>query len=726
MFGEIGQKLVKTICDACMAQCGVIVHVRDGRAIKIEGDTEHPLNQGFMCPKGLSYLQTVYHPDRVIHPLKRDSDRGDGKWKRVSWDEALDDIAAKLLKARDEYGPESILYSFGTYPAKNGIPGFVGMLKALDSPGTFVPNCHYCYTPHIIGCTLTAGTVYDCEMGYPDFNDCKLAVLWGYNPNHSFPAQAKRILNAHREHGTKLLVINPRFTEMAAKADLWLQPRPATDAALALGMINVIIEEELYDKDFVKKWCLGFDELKQRAREYLPERVAEITWVPEEKIIAAARLYGNTKPSHLHTHNGTSYGTNVLQTSRAIAILPALTGNLDVKGGNVFANWNYPPEVLTYMNMRQLIRPSAEAEDKQLGIKEFPLLAGPKSLRGFSHPPTVYKTMLTGKPYPIKAYITSTNNLITFENSRLVADALKQLDMLVVIDFFITPTAELADYILPPATYLEREDIVDSFNYYGYVCARPKVIEPVGECLDDEEISFALLRKMGLKYPFPGVNSNRDLLNFQLKNLGIDFDEFCRRGIVYGKISEKRYKTGILRKDGKPGFNTPSGKVEFYSARLKELGQDPLPCHQESYESPVATPELAKDYPLTIISGSRHIASINSNGRNIPWLRELLPYPEIEIHPETARELGIKENDWVWIETPRGKGRVKQKAHLTPGIHPKVVHTAHMWWYPEETDREKRCFEPNINTVMSWDPPYDPVCGSTHLKGGLCRVYKAK
>ena len=715
-------KVVRTICDSCMCQCGVLVHVRDGKAVKIEGDPDHPYNRGYMCPMGLSALQTVYHPQRVIYPLKRDGGRGEGKWQRVSWDEALDDIAQRLLKIRDVYGPEAILYSFGTYPAKNGIQGWVGLLGALDSPGTFVPNCHYCFTPHIIGNTLTAGLVYNCEIGYPDFSESRLVVLWGSNLPSSFPAMGKQLLEAHCQ-GTKLLVINPRFTELAAKADLWLQPRPATDAALAMGMINIIIEEELYDKAFVEKWCLGFDELRERTREYPPERVADITWVPKEKIVEAARLYATTKPSHLHSHNGTTYATNVLQTTRAIAILPALTGNLDINGGNVFAAQNYPP-VLMYLGLRKMLRPSPEAEDKQLGVNEFPLLAGSKSLRDYSHPPSIYKTMLTGQPYPIKAFINTTNNISSFEDSRGVAAALRQLDLLVNLDFFITPMAELADYVLPPAHWLEREDVIDSFSYRYFVCARPKVIEPVGECRDEDQMAFDLLKKMNLKFPVP-ISSNRELLNFQLKETGVDFEEFCRRGVLYGKITERKYETGMLREDEKPGFNTPSGKVELYCTRLKEIGQDPLPYHKEPTESHISTPKIAKDYPLIIIAGSRHIASCNSAGRNIPWLREILPHPTIEIHPDTAKELGIEEDDWVWIETPRGRGRVKQKAHLTLGIHPKVVHAQSLWWYPEEADREKRWYEPNINTIMSWDAPYDPVCGSTLLKGGLCMVYKA-
>ncbi|MDP2916447.1 MAG: molybdopterin-dependent oxidoreductase [Dehalococcoidia bacterium] len=718
-----GTKIVQTICDSCMCQCGTLVHVKNGKAVKVEGDPEHPGSRGFMCPMGLSILQTVYHPDRVVYPMKRVGDRGAGQWQRVSWDEALGDIAQRLLKVKEQYGPEAILYSFGTYPAKNGIAGFVGLLGALDSPGTFVPNCHYCYTPHIIGNTLTAGLVYNCEFGCPKFEESKLVVMWGWNPGSSFPVYAKQMLEAWRQ-GTKLMVINPRFTELAAKSDLWLQPRPATDGALAMGFINIIIEEEMYDKQFVEKWCTGFEELRRRAREYPPERVADITWIPKEKIVAAAKLYGSTRPSHLHTHNGTTYATNVIQTSRAIAILPAITGNLDVKGGNVFSMWNYPP-VLTYMNMRKMLRPSPAAEDRQLGIKEFPLLAGSKSLRGYSHPPLVYRAMYTGEPYPIKAFIATTNSITSFEDSRAVAGALRQLDLMVYLDFFITPTGELADYVLPPATWLEREDVVDAFGYYGYVCARPKSIEPVGECMDDDEIAFALLKKMGLKFPIPGVDSNRAMMDFQLKDAGMDFDEFCKRRVLYGKITEKKYELGMLRSDGKPGFNTPSGKVELYSERMKQLGQDPLPLHKESFESPVTTPRIAQEYPLVLIGGSRHIASCNSAGHNIPWLRELLPYPVIEIHPDTAKELGIQNKDWVWIETPRGHGRVKQRAQLTLGIHPRVVHAQSLWWYPEEADREKRWYEPNINAIMSWDPPYDPVCGATLLKGGLCKVYKA-
>lgn len=719
-----GHKVVRTVCQGCMSECGVLVHVRDGKAVKIEGDPDHPLNHGFMCPKGLSYLQTVYHPDRVIYPLKRIGARGEGRFKRVSWDDALDDIAQRLLKVMETYGPEGIAYSMGTYP-KNAVLSYTGFLTAIGSPGYCSTNPHVCGSPHFIADRITAETYYTCYMGYPDFNDSRCIVLWGVNPQASEPPVAKEILQARRL-GAKLLVIDTRFNELAAKADLWLQPRPATDSALALGMINIICQEELYDKAFGEKWCVGFNELQERAREYPPERVAEITWVPKEKIVEAARLYATIKPATLQSGLGTSMHDNSFQTCRAISILPALTGNLDVKGGNIFNVPYHHLPVLTYMNMRKLLRPPAEVEAKQLGAEDFPLWAGPKSLRGQAHPPSVIKAMLTGQPYPVKALLCTNNLVSVMEDPRTIVEALKKLDLLLVFDFFMTPTAELADYVLPPATYLEREDLEDSWAYSRFVCARPRVIEPVGECRDEDEVIFDLLKRMKIEFPLP-VDSNRGLLDYQLREAGVDFEEFCRRGILFGTVTERKYEAGALREDGKSGFNTPSGKVELYSARLKEVyGQDSLPYYKEPTQSPISTPELAKDYPFILITGTRHITSYNSNNHNIPWLRELFPAPTVEVHPDTAVELGIEEGDWVWIETPRGKGRVKHKAHLTLGLHPKVINTLSNWWYPEEEepDREKRWYEVNPGCLIYIDPPYDPAIGSTLFRGMLCKIYK--
>ena len=706
-----------------MCECGVLVHVdENGKAFYIEGDPQHPLNEGYMCPKGLSFLQLVYHPERLKYPLKRTGGKGEGRWKRITWEEALNNISRELLRIKNEYGPEAIAVSYGTYPKRVAI-GLSIFLAALGSPNQLIGNCHYCYTPHLTADVLTCGEVYTCELGVPDYRRSKCIVLWGFNPLHTYPPLGKKIIEA-KNRGAKLIVVDPRLTELAAMADVWLQVRPGTDGALALGMLNVIINRKLYDQDFVEKWCYGFDELAKRVQEYPPERVEEITWVPKKDIIEAAEIYATSKPASLQSHLGVSMSYNSVQASRALSILVAITGNLDVKGGAEFPNY---PIKLTYMNLKRQLRLIREIEEKAIGAETYPLLSGPDSFRCLTHPPSVIEAMLTGKPYPIKALITASNPAVSFEDSRKVVEAYKNLDMLVVMDFFMTPTAELADYVLPSATYLECDDICDALCYTHFITARQKVIQPVGECRDDNEVLFELAKRMGLKLPFP-VSTYKEFLDYRVKELGMTFEEFKKKGYAFSEVIEERYKKGLLREDGKPGFRTPTGKCELYSTLLEKYGYDPLPNYVEPPEGPYSTPELAREYPLILITGARHISSYQTMGHNIPYLRELLPYPLVEIHPETAEKLGIKDGDWVYIETAKGHGRVRLKAALTYGVHPQVVSAQALWWYPEEKEYEKKTFESNVNVIIPLKPDYgyEPIVGTTIMRGILCKVYKAR
>ncbi|MEM2314797.1 MAG: molybdopterin-dependent oxidoreductase [Candidatus Bathyarchaeia archaeon] len=716
-------RVVRTVCGGCMCECGVLVYVDEkNRVFRIEGDPKHPLNEGYMCPKGLSFMQLVYHPERLKYPLKRAGERGEGKWKRVSWDEALNEISNELLKIREKYGPESIAISYGTYPKRVAI-GLSIFLASLGSPNQLIGNCHYCYTPHAIADLLTCGEIYTCELGVPDYRKSKCIVLWGYNPLHTYPPLAKKIIEAKGE-GAKLIVVDPRYTELASIADLWLQVRPGTDCALALGILNVIINRKLYDSEFVDKWCYGFKELCERVQKYPPERVEEITWVPKEKIIEAAELYATLKPASLHSHLGVSMSFNSVQASRALSILVAITGNLDIRGGAEFPNY---PIKLTYMNIKRRLRLSPEVERKTIGSDKYPLLAGPESFRCLPHPPSVFEAMLTGKPYPIKALICTSNLVISFEDGRKVVEAFKKLDLLIVMDFFMTPTAELADYVLPSATYLECDDICDAFCYMNFIAARQRVIEPLYECRDDNEVLFELLRRMQVELPFP-ASTYREFLDYRLSDLGLTFEEFKEIGYIASEFIEKKYEKGFLREDGEPGFRTPTGKVELYSTILEKYGYDPLPEYVEPPESPYSAPDVAEKYPLILITGARHISSYQTMGHNIPYLRELLPHPLIEIHPETAESLGIKDGDWVFIETPYSEQRVKMRAKLTYGIHPKVVSAQALWWYPEEKTFEDRAFKFNINVAIPLKSPYGygPIVGTNIMRGRLCRVYKAE
>jgi len=708
-------RVVKTFCDRCHCECGVLVYVQNGKAVKIEGDPDCPINEGSLCPKGLAAIRFVYHSDRIKCPMKRSGQRGKGKWKRISWDEALDTVATRFKEILEKYGPESITWSWGDASAHCHLITKQGWLCAMKAPNHLHSDAHYCFHPVMIANKLTFGEVLTSE-GSPDYKNSKCIMLWGGNPIMSHPVAARNIMIGRR-NGAKLIVVDPRFTEIAAKADIFLQPRPATDDALALGILNVIINEDLYDKEFVARWCVGFDELRNRVQEYPLERVSEITWISKEKIIQAAKMYATNRPGTTHTRMGTVMNTNAIQTVRAINIIPAICGDLDVKGGHII-----PSKPPGFKGRREImdkdLRQSPEIENKRIGAKEFPLLCSSDSLaHNNSHPPSVIHTMLTGKPYPIRALWACNNLFLALEGAKETKEALMSLDFVVGSDFFMTPTMELCDFILPPCGYLAREEVLEPFCTCNFIGARRKAIEPEFDTRDEREITYEVIKRMGLTFPtdWDSIEKQNDM---RVKGMGITFEEFKKKGYIIEPIRYKKYE--------EKGFNTPSGKVELYSSMMKRFGYDPLPYYQESPETPISAPELAQDYPLILITGGRHIVYFHGANKQIPWLREIVPYPTLQIHPDTAAELGIKDGDWVWIEAPKGRGRVKMKAELTEAVHPKVVHAPSHWWYPEIKGPEHGCWDSNINAILLNDPPYDPICGATPLRGNLCKVYKVR
>jgi anaerobic selenocysteine-containing dehydrogenase len=325
--------------------------------------------------------------------------------------------------------------------------------------------------------------------------------------------------------------------------------------------------------------------------------------------------------------------------------------------------------------------------------------------------------MRTGKPYPVKALWACNDLIVCLEGARETKEAIMNLDFFVGSDFFMTPTLELCDIILPPTTYLEREEPAEPPSYFNFVAARQKVIEPVGECRDEKDIDLEIIRRMGLKPPAQW-QTNEEFNDYCVKGAGITYQDFKEMGYMYEPIRYKKYE--------QEGFKTPSGKVELYSATFKKFGYDPLPFYQENPETPVSTPELAKEYPLILITGNRHVVYFHSAGRQIPWLREIVPEPKLTIHSKTAAKLDIKDGDWAWIEAPKGRGRLKLRAEVTEAIHPSVVHVPSHWWFPEKKEPDHGCWDANINVILSNDPPYDPIVGATPLRGCLCKVYKAQ
>ena len=767
-----------------MEECGVLVHINEGRVKKIRANPEDPKTGGRLCIKGITYTELLYHPDRLLYPLKRVGERGHGKWERISWDQALGEIAKRLNEIKNHYGPESIAFGWGTYP-KGGVLASLLFLKSIGSPQAFTLDSHYCLTPHVMACSLTYGETVKCEQIGVYFKDTRCAVLWGHNPSASFPTKARRLLKAQSE-GLKLIVIDPRPNRLSTRADKWLRIKPATDDALSLGWLHIIIKEGLYDMAFVRNWtnapflirrdtdrllreadimtggssqsfvvwdtqsggpvvCHGPDRgygvsssepsltgqyvvriiggkrvecdtvwqrLTALVATYPPERVEEITWVPREQIASAARLYATTKPAVLMTHMGTAMNPNSIQTSRALSILIAITGNLDVSEGNVFAR--YPAG--GYLEYRRDMRCDPKVEEKIIGAAEFPLLSGPSSARAKPYPPLCFKLMEQGKG--IRAYWTSSNVVVNIEDNLRAAEALKRLDLFVVVDFFRTPTAELADYVLPPATWLELEDIASSMNHPNYILARQKAIDPLGEARSEYDVIFDLMDRMGVDPAVPAKNTEA-LMDYRLRNAKISFKDFKQRYILSEPIVERKYEKGLLRPDGKPGFNTPSGKCEIWSSKLEGHGYDPFPYYKDKYPSQ----DIMEEYPFILTDG-RHLAIYHGQGLNLPTRRKMVPDPILELHPGTAEGLGLNSGDWVWVETYQNRERCKRKVRLEEGLHPKVVWGYSHYFYPER-QQWHGMLEPSINLVHTMEPPYDPIVGATYVRGVPCKVYKA-
>ena len=699
--------VLKSVCRSCHGGCGVRLHVRDGRLIKIEGDRESPLNHGRLCPIGTVTLDLVYHPDRLKYPMRRLGGRGSGKWERISWDRALEEISERLLAIREEFGPEAI--ALGTGTGRHHIRWVSRFGHALGTPNWCEPGFAQCFHPRVNTCLLTLGDfpVSDYTGDVPP----GVIMFWGHDPTNSGPDGETRF-NVHEAlaHKPKIIVIDPRETDLAKRADAWLQVRPGVDDALALSMLNVIIEEELYDKPFVARWTHGFEALRERVKGHSPEWAEPITWVAAEKIRAAGRLFAGTKPALLEWGCAIEHTPKCIQTVRAVSMLPVLTANIDIPGGWVFGMHGLG----RFPSLIENLTPAANA--KRLGADRFKLLGGEGADLPAAHIPTLLQAMREGKPYPVKAFLVFGNNtLSTYANATLVYESLMKLDFMVCADLFMTPTAELADIVLPAASWPELNQLAGLPTVAANIILAQQQAVRIGECKSDEEIFVELARRMKLPV---GTDRVEDVLDAQLAagNLRITFEELKQQGFVKVPFKYRKFENG--------GFKTPTGRIELYSTRLEALGYPPLPHYEEPPESPVSTPEIARDYPLVLTTGGRIPFFFNSEHRQIANLRKAHRHPLAEIHPTTAARYGIANGDWIWVETRRG--RMQQKAKLTTGIDPRVIHVEHGWWFPEEPGPEYGIWKSNANLLTDNQPPYDPAMGTYQLRGLLCRIGRAQ
>ncbi len=727
-------------CMWCHSHCAVTARIEDGKLTGIDANANHPHAKLFTpvvrsCLRAMAAVEYFYHPDRLHFPLKRVGEKGEGKWERIPWDQALDEIAGKMRQTIDRYGPEAIANTSGTGRTTDELRA--RFFNTLGSPN-YAGQGNICHGPYY----MLSNAVFGWYI-YPMITSkTRCIFVHGGGIPMEYPPVWRAALNAV-DNGAKLIVTDPRGIVSAQRADVWLQLRPGTDTALLLGMINYIIQENLYDKEFVDKWCYGFKDLTERAGRYPLEEVSNITWVPVEKIKEAARMYATIKPASSIQGMGMEQLPNCVEALHAKFALSAITGNIEVIGGEILSGPH--PRVVTSPEMEGLEFLPPEQRSKQIGSDRFKLLTLPgyeliepnvKRVWGkmcggeytgcLAHAPSLYRTILSGKPYPVRALITTSSNpMVTQANTKLVYKALKSLDLYVVLDFFRTPSAELADYVLPAATWLERPNIWDGFGVAKFVSASvaplPKKVEGRYEHCTDFDLWRGLATRLGKEKYWPW-KTLEEVYDYRLSPLGYTLEEFVREkgGWDSPAPEPKKYE--------KLGFGTPTGKIELRSTILEKLGYDPLPRYEEPPEGPIASPEVAREYPLILITGGRVNPYYHSEHRQIDSHRKKRPWPVMQMNPDTAAGLGISEGDWVWIETLRG--RVRQKCELTKTIDARVVHAEHGWWYPELPGEEPwlhGVWESNINVCTEDDPDAcNPISGGWPLRTGLCKVYKMK
>jgi anaerobic selenocysteine-containing dehydrogenase len=656
-----------------------------------------------MCIKGLATPEIMYHPSRLLVPLKRKGSRGSNQWEEISWDKALEDIAVTLKRMREESGPEAIAIGQGT--GRHHFMHTIRFANTLGTPNWYEPGLANCLLPRITVSNLTYGGFVVADYYGPV--KPKTILFWGHNPlvtgadgELSFPV--KKALDG----GSFGIAVDPRRSETAKRCKMWLPIRPGTDCALALAMIHVIINEEIYDREFVEKWTIGFNKLKEHVLPYTPGWAENITWVPAQEIVDAAKQYATNKPSILEWGVAIEQNPNSLQTVRAVSLLRALTGNIDIPGGDILGmNIIRPYPVMRNALPEGMIK-------KRIGGEQFKLLCGFRAVMPSAHIPGLFRAMRTGEPYRIRALLVFGGNpMVTVANTREVYESLLKLELLVVTDLFMTPTAALADYVLPASFWPEINQIIElPFVAENAVFAQQKVVQ-VGLCRQDEEIMNDLAKRLNL----PGSEETlEDILDYRLEPLGINFEELKNRHMVFPPHQYRKFE--------ERGFRTPSKKIELYSKPLERMGYDPLPTFKEPPESPCEQPDISKEYPYILTTGSRRPEFFHSEHRQIESLRKKRPHPIAEIHPAIANRHGISPGDWIYVSSPRGK--IRMKAEVTENIREGVINIDHGWWFPEREGPDFGVWESNANVLTSNAPPYDPAFGSYQLRGLLCKVEK--
>lgn len=719
----------------CHNGCGVLFYVKDGKVERIEGDPKNGWNCGTLCMRCLDILESMYDENRLKYPMKRASeDRGKNKWERISWDEAYDIIEEKVRYIQKNYGHESIIAEIGT--GRNvwwQVPwGCFAGLQSPNQTGSFLSG-DSCYSPRSSILALMSGEYLTSDMSQmlperyesDEWTVPECITIWGCNPiiSNGDGYLGHWIVEAMKR-GSELVVVDPRINWLGAKAKHWLRLRPGTDAALAMALLNVMIKEELCDYDFISKWTYGFEDLAKSVEEMTPARASEICWVPEQEIIEAARFMARSKPMAMHWGVAIDQQPAATPAGQALICIAGVTGQIDNPGGSVITRSSHNISLFSQEGFDDNI--TDEQKEKRLGMHKYPMRG--TGISAMAHTDVVLEAIESdgatndcGK-YPIMMQWMQGCNPISnmAAEAPRVYDAICKVPFNVVVDVVMTPTAmACADLLLPCAMGAER----DSIRAWWWPLRAISKVAEYYEAHGDEQILLDLVNRLN-PAASPGSEVT-DWLNDLLVNhsdADFDFEHLKQKVIIWPDWHYNKHEKGLLRYDGEPGFNTPTGKLELRVDWLEANGLSPVPFHEEPHESPYSTPDLYKDYPLVLTTGARSYEYFHSEHRNLKSIRAFHPDPLVEIHPDKCKELGIDEGDWVWIENQRS--RCRQRVKFNKGLDARVVAAEHGWWFPEsDPERLFNVFDSNINNLTTQCDIGKSGYGAAY-KCLLCKIYK--
>ncbi len=654
--------IVRAACPHdCPDTCAMLVTIENGKATKIEGAKDHPTTNGFLCTKVNRYLERTYSDQRVLYPMKRVGAKGEGKFARITWDEALDTIAEKFSSIANEFGSQSILpYSYA---------GTMGLVQSSSMDrrffhklGASLLDRTICASAGAAGYKVTIGASIGTDM--ERFDEAKLIVIWGANPQTSNVHLMPKILEAKRR-GAKLIAIDPYRSLTAEKCHQHIALLPGTDGAFALAVMHVLINENFLDEDYIAKYTVGFEQLKLRVQEYSPAHVAEITGLSAETIVNFAREYATTKPAAIRLNYGLQRHAGGGMAVRNIACLPALIGAWRASAGGILLSSSGTFSI----NTQALERP----DFIPAGTRTINMSAIGDALLGQMRNPD---SSLTPLDPPVKAiYVYNSNPVAIAPDSKKVIAGFAREDLFTVVhEIFQTDTADYADIVLPATTQLEQFDVHKAYGHI-YVLANNPAIAPIGESKPNSEVFRLLAARLGFVdscFTESDEEVGAQAFNYDHPRMtNISFDELKTNGWQRLNVAEN------YAPFAEGNFPTPSGKCEFYSATLAAQGVDPLPTFIAPRESVRTAPQLATRFPLAIISPPAH-NFLNSTFANLPTFIQAEKEPFLEIHPDDAGVRGIGDGDTLRIFNDRGA--FTAKARITDKTRNGVVVALSVWW----------------------------------------------